>query len=377
MMRKLGKISIFEIIADSSLTGAPRHLLTLLSGINSHRFNVTVIAPPGSLIEQLKKRKIPFFQVPMRGRADMAAISAVTKLLKKYDPDIIHTHGQRAGLIGRMASKGMPFKRVHTEHTYTHEFKLANPLLHWTHLRVMRMLDGGTDKVIAVSNAVRKFLIDSKISKPEKIVTIYNGITPLARKITQDEIQAFKDKFNITSDDIVIGTVGSFNTAKDTATLVKAVARMVKKWPKVKLVLVGKGPLKFKLEKLIKSSGLEDRVVFTGSMGNVLPALKTFRIFVLPSLSEAFGITILEAMKAEIPVVATRVGGIPEIITQNHNGLLVEPKDSKKLAGVLMKLLNDRKLQTKLAKNGANTLSKFSADRMIDHTEEIYTSLFK
>src|SRR3989344_6039826 len=210
MMRKLGKISIFEIIADSSLTGAPRHLLTLLSGINSHRFNVTVIAPPGSLIEQLKKRKIPFFQVPMRGRADMAAISAVTKLLKKYDPDVIHTHGQRAGLIGRMSSKGMPFKRVHTEHTYTHEFRLANPILHWTHLRIMRMLDSGTDKVIAVSNAVRKFLIDSHITKPGKVVTIYNGITPLSRKVSQEDVQKFKDKYKIVPDDVIIGTVGSF-----------------------------------------------------------------------------------------------------------------------------------------------------------------------
>ena len=376
-MRKLGKISIFEIIADSSLTGAPRHLLTLLSGINTHRFGVTVITPPGPLVEQLKKRKIPVFQVPMRGRADMAAISAVTKLLKKYDPDVIHTHGQRAGLVGRMASKGMPFKRVHTEHTYTHEFKLANPLLHWTHLRVMRMLDGGTDKVIAVSNAVRKFLIDSRISKPEKVVTIYNGITPLSRKVSQEDVQKFKDKYHIAPDDIVIGTVGSFNQAKDTSTLIRAVVRMAKKWPKIKLVLVGKGPLKFKLEKLVKKLGLEEQVVFTGALENVLPALKTFRIFVLPSLSEAFGVTILEAMKAEVPVVATKVGGIPEIIIQNHNGILVEPKDSKKLAGVLMKLLNDKKLQIKLAKNGAATLPKFSADRMIERTEDIYSSLFK
>ena len=313
----------------------------------------------------------------MRGRADMVAVSAVTKLLKKYDPDVIHTHGQRAGLIGRMSSKGMPFKRVHTEHTYTHEFRLANPILHWTHLRIMRMLDSGTDKVIAVSNAVRKFLIDSHITKPGKVVTIYNGITPLSRKVSQEDVQKFKDKYKIVPDDVIIGTVGSFNQAKDTATLIRAVARMVKKWPKIKLVLVGKGPLKFKLETLVKKSGLEERVVFTGALDNVLPALKTFRIFVLPSLSEAFGITILEAMKAEVPVVATKVGGIPEIITQNHNGLLVEPKDSKQLAGVLMKLLNDRKLQTKLAHNGAATLPKFSADRMIDRTEEVYSGLFQ
>jgi len=116
---------------------------------------------------------------------------------------------------------------------------------------------------------------------------------------------------------------------------------------------------------MLKKGGEENKKILTKQLGTKV------------SMRKEGSKIILEAMKAEIPVVATRVGGIPEIITQNHNGLLVEPKDSKKLAGVLMKLLNDRKLQTKLAKNGANTLSKFSADRMIDHTEEIYTSLFK
>ena len=371
------RISVFEVIADSSLTGAPRHLLTLMSGINRIRFIPTVIAPSGPLITELKKRKIPVFEVPMSGHSYAPAVNAITKLLKKYDPDILHTHGQRAGLIGRLAARGLPIKRVHTEHTYTRQFRLQNPVLHLSHLRAMRVLDRWTDKVIAVSRAVRQFLIEAKIAKPDKIVVIYNGITPLTHKITDKDIRAFKDKFEIADDDIVIGTIGSFNIQKDTATLIKATERMVKKWPKIKLVLVGRGPLKYKLERLVKKLKLEDRVVFTGSLANVLPALKTFRIFVLPSLSEAFGITLLEAMKAEVPIVATKVGGIPEIITHNHNGLLVEPKDPKNLAATLMKLLNDRKLQRKLTNNHAKTVEKFSADEMIRQTEQVYINLFK
>ncbi len=371
------RISVFEVIADSSLTGAPRHLLTLMSGINRIRFIPTVIAPSGPLVTELKKRKIPVFEVPMNGHSYAPAVNAITKLLKKYDPDVIHTHGQRAGLIGRLAARGLPVKRVHTEHTYTRQFRLHNPVLHLSHLRAMRMLDRWTDKVIAVSKAVRQFLIEAKIAKPDKITVIYNGITPLTRKISEKDIQAFKDKFKIADDDIVIGTIGSFNIQKDTATLIKATERMVKKWPKIKLVLVGKGPLKCKLERLVKKLKLEERVVFTGSLSNVLPALKAFKIFVLPSLSEAFGITLLEAMKTGVPIVATRVGGIPELITHNHNGLLVEPKDPKQLAATLMKLLNDKKLQRKLTSNHAKTVDKFSADEMIEQTEKVYINLFK
>lgn len=371
------RISIFEIIADSSLTGAPRHLLTLLSGINRIRFIPTVVTPGGPLVAELKKRKIPVFQVPMQGHSYVPAVNAIKKLLKKYDPDVVHTHGQRAGLIGRLAARDLPIKRVHTEHTYTRQFRLQNPILHASHLRAMRILDRWTDKVIAVSKAVKGFLIDARITKPEKITTIYNGITPLTKKITDKEIRAFKDKFKIADDDIIIGTIGSFNIQKDTATLIKAFAKMTKKWPKLKLVLVGRGPLKYKLEKLVRKLKLEDRVVFTGALLNVLPALSTFRIFVLPSLSEAFGITLLEAMKAGVPIVATRVGGIPEIITHNHNGLLVEPKDPRKLAATMMKLLNDKKLQRKLTSNHAKTVEKFSADKMIEQTEKIYISLFR
>lgn len=371
------RISIFEVIADSSLTGAPRHLLTLLSGINRIRFIPTVVAPSGPLTQELKKRKIPVFEVPMGGRSYVPAVNALTKLLKKYDPDVVHTHGQRAGLIGRLAARGLPLKRVHTEHTYTHQFRLQNPVLHLSHLRAMRILDRWTDKVIAVSKAVRQFLIDANITKPDKIVTIYNGITPLTSKIPDREIQAFKDKYKIVSDDIVIGTIGSFNIQKDTATLVKAVSRMVKKWPKIKLILVGKGPLRYKLERVIKRLRLEDRVVFTGALSNVLPALRSLKVFVLPSLSEAFGITLLEAMKAGVPIVATRVGGIPEIIIHNHNGLLVEPKNPKKLAAALMQLLNDKKLQHKFVNNYGKTLDKFSADKMIEQTERVYIDLFR
>ncbi|RLC37858.1 hypothetical protein DRH29_00375 [candidate division Kazan bacterium] len=371
------RISVFEIIADSSLTGAPRHLLTLMSGIDKVKFIPTVITPAGPLVAELKKRKIPVFQVPMKGRADRAAINAIFKLLKKYEPDIIHTHGQRAGLVGRLASRSLHIKRIHTEHTYTHDFRLGNPLLHVTHLQVMKALDRWTDKVIAVSNAVKKFLIESKITKPDKITVVYNGITPLRSKISEKDIEEFRKKNGIQPEDFIIGTVGSLNPAKDTATLIKAFARIAKSVPRAKLVIVGRGHLKHFLERLAKKQKIEDKVVFTGSLANVLPALSTFKIFVLPSLSEAFGITLLEAMKVGVPIVATRVGGIPEIITHNHNGLLVEPKSPKKLSATLLKLINDKKLMRKLCSNHAKTVEKFSAETMIRKTEDVYKSLFK
>lgn len=375
MKRKKSSLSVFEIIADSSLTGAPRHLLTLLSGINRHKFVVSVICPPGPLVTEIKKLKFPVFQVPMSGRADINAVNAVKKLLRKYDPDIVHTHGQRAGLIGRLAARDLPIKKVHTEHTYTYQFRLANPLLHWGHLNATKVLDRWTDQVIAVSNAVKKFMIETQLTKPNKVITIYNGISPKSAKIAEPDVEKFRHKFGLTKTDIVIGTVGSLNPAKDTATLVQAFARVADKWLKAKLVIIGTGPLKRELTNLVKKLKLEDKVIFAGVVDDILPALNAFNLFVLPSLSEAFGLTLLEAMKAEVPIVASRVGGIPEIITNKLNGILVEPKQPKKLAAAILNLINDKRLQRKLVGNYPTTLKKFSDSTMVRAVEQIYSRL--
>jgi glycosyltransferase involved in cell wall biosynthesis len=371
-MPRLSKISIFEIIADSSITGAPRHLLTLLSGIDRKKFVVSVILPEGELVKELKALKVPVFTIPMRGRTDINATNAIAKILKKYEPDIIHTHGQRAGLIGRIASRGLPIKRVHTEHTYTSQFKLDNPVLHWTHLRAMRSLDRFTDKTIAVSEAVRKFLIESKISKPDKVVTIYNGAGKTSTKNLPDQAKQFRMEHGLIARDVVVGSIGSFNKQKDTATLIKAFAQMSKKWPQLKLMLIGKGELQRELEHLAKKLNIHNQVIFAGTINHPDVALAAMNIFVLSSRSEAFGITLLEAMRANLPIVATKVGGIPEIISNNYNGLLVEPGDSHKLAAAMMKLLNDKKLQRKLVSHYPETLKKFSADKMVKATEKVY-----
>lgn len=373
-MKRTHKVSVFEIISDSSLTGAPRHLYTLVSHLNRYQFSTSVICPPGPLVTQLKKLKVPVFTVPMEGRADLNAINAIQKLLRKYQPDIIHTHGQRGGLIGRMAARGLPVKVVHTEHTFTRELRYDNPVLMWAHLNAMRVLDRNTNVVIAVSEAVRKYLIETRISKPAKIITIHNG-TDLAIKTTDKEVAAARFELGIAKSDLVIGTVGSFNRSKDTATLIKAFAKVHARWPKTKLVLIGSGELKAKLENLVDELSLAEVVIFTGSLPNPFPLMRNFNLFVLPSVAEPFGLVLLEAMRLNLPIVATQVGGIPEIIKHNYNGMLVPAGDAKKLSATMLKILNDKKLQKKLTQHYPEVLKQFSAAKMTKATEKVYLSL--
>jgi len=368
------KISIVYCIAESTITGAPRHLLSLVGNLDPKDFSVSVILPQGPLADELNKLHINTFLVPMRSRSDMAAVNAIKKLLIKYDPDILHAHGQRAGLLARLAVKDLPIKVVYTEHTWTKDFKLENPLLHWAHIRSMRMLDKLTDINIAVSKAVADFLVSANITKPDKIKIIYNGIELVSDKTDSDEYKLL-EKYGLCKKDVVIGTVGSLNIQKDTVMLLKAMPHILKKLPNAKLVIVGTGPLQKWLQSLAKKLRIDSAVIFTGVLSKIGSILKTFSIFVLCSRSESFGLSILEAMKAHVPVIATRVGGIPEIITNNRNGILVEPGDPKILATAIMKLLNDKKLQRKLVMGGDAALHRFTVTTMVRETEKLYKQL--
>jgi len=374
-MNNKAKINIFFCIADSSLTGAPRHLLSLVNNLSQKDFTISVILPQGLLADALKDAKINTFLVPMKTKSDILAVSAIKKLLRKYDPDIIHAHGSRAGLIARLAVKGLPIKVVYTEHTRTPQFKLANPILDWTHIKARAILDKWTDVNIAVSKAVADFLVKSKITKSNKIKVIYNGIELKPKEHIDKDTLNIINQYGLRKRDVIIGTIGSLNIQKDITTLIKAMPRILKTLSQAKLVLVGAGPLKYSLRKLAKKLKISDKVIFTGSIKDISSILQLFTVFVLPSRAEAFGISILEAMRANVPVIATRVGGIPEIITNNQNGILIEPGNFKLLATTIIKLLNNKKLQNKLVNNGHETIKKFSIGKMIEETSKVYKKL--
>jgi len=371
------KINIFYAIADSSLTGAPRHVLSLVKNLNMKDFTVSVILPQGPLADELKKLKINTFLVPMKHRADMGAVNRIKKLLRKYDPDILHVHGSRAGLFARMAAKGLPIKIVYTEHTRALQFRLNNPVLDWSHIKARAMLDKWTTVNIAVSNAVKEFLVKYKITRPDKIRVIYNGISSKPNKYIDTDTIDIITQYGLKKRDVIIGTIGSLNIQKDTITLVKAMPRVFKKIPTAKLVLVGSGPLKYMLQKIVKKLKISDKVIFTGTVKDISSILQLLTVFILPSRSEAFGISILEAMRANVPVIATRVGGIPEVITNNQNGILIDPGNHKLLSSTIIRLLHNNKLQHKLIKNGTETVKRFSITKMVNETSQLYRTILK
>lgn len=361
------KLKVLEIIGDSSLAGAPRHLLALLENFDLKKFEVFVICPPGPLAGELRslKRDINLEVVKMRSKFDTRAISEIRKNIKHVKPDIVHAHGVRGGCLGRLASIGLHFPVIYTEHLWTRNYKLSSRIANGIQVSALWFLDMFTDLNIAVSQAVKDFMVESQISRPSKIEVIYNGIEPT------------KKKANIFSGHSVkLGTVGTLNFQKGIQFLIEAMPKVIKEFGDVKLVIVGEGEYLSYLKKLVKRYKLTKSITFTGFSKNVEDEMENFDIYVQPSLSESFGLAIVQAMSLGIPIVATNSGGIPEVVTAGKSGILVEPGNPDALAEAILELLRDKALAQKMGHLAAEEVRiKFNLEDMVRQTEGIYEEI--
>jgi len=373
-MTEGNKIKLIEIIADSSLGGGPKHVLGLIKNIDKEKYDVYVLCPSGFLSAQAKFLNIPVFNIAMRSKFDLISIykikQAINGIRAKYDPfgpTIVHTHGPRAGLLGRLAAP-VGVKKVHTEHIFDSSYHLKNPLNELIQRRILREQNSKSDLIIAVSSSVKKFLIKEKMAKPNKVVVIPNGI----------EISDIKYKKTSVKADTkapVIGTIGNLNFQKGHSYLIEAMAEVIKKYPLATLEIIGEGEEGKILEDQIKKLGLERHISLLGYKTEIGKYLQHWSVYASSSISETFGIAVLEAMSEGVPVVATKVGGIVDIITNDKNGLLVASKNSHLLADRVIEILNRPALAAKLKREGRERAKDFAWSKVIKLLENSFTSI--
>lgn len=363
------KIKILEIIGDATLAGAPRHLLSLLENFDSKKFSLFVICPPGPLVGEIRAlhKTIDLEIVPMRSKFSWAAMAEIRKNIKHLKPDVIHIHGLRAGSLGRLAAIGLKIPVIYTEHLWTKNYHLGSWLAHTVQLTGLWFLDMFTNLNIAVSQAVKDFMVESQISRADKIKVVYNAIEPAKRKAKL-----------FLGDKTVLGTVGTLNEHKGIQYLVRAMPKVRREFPKVKLVIVGEGVYKKHLQQQVKKMRLERFIEFTGFVKDIEGEMIKFDIYVQPSLSESFGLAIVQAMNLGIPIVATNAGGIPEVVTTGKSGILVEAGKPEALADAILTLLRDETKARKMGKLAAEEAKiKFNIRSMVKETEEIYEKVAK
>jgi glycosyltransferase involved in cell wall biosynthesis len=369
----VGKVNLFCIFLRLDLGGAQEYFLRMVAHIDSSRFQITVccLAERGRLVPDVESLGIRVLCLDMPGfRDDLPLLIKLARLIRHHNAHVVYTHlYSRASVYGRVAAT-----LVRTPIIVVGEYGYGR-------LRSLkkRMLDRGlarfTDRFIAVSKAVKEHICREQGIMPDKVSVIYPGIDP-EHFLNVKHREAVRQELGIPFDVPVVGTVARLAPEKGLADLIGATARIRQVVPGTRLMLVGDGPSRPELEQRVGGMGLCDVIHFTGIRRDIPDVLQAMDVFALPSLREGLPKAILEAMAAGLPVVATAVGGIPEVVEYDVTGFLVPPRDIDALTLNICRLLENSALRVAMGQRGrARVQQHFTARRAADQTQELYLSL--
>ena len=363
-------MKILEIISSKSAGGGSQEHTRFLSlGLQKKGHKVKVICRPGSLFKAYRDEGLDVSSVELRDKRK--AIKELVSLIQKEHFDVVHTHNRDADVPGLIAGRKMKVKVISTIHAYINRDKFGNKKMNfplWKYNKVLRKIP---NKIIAVSDALRKHIIEELRINPERVITILNAVDLEKLKITKDKI-FIKKELGIPENSKVIGSVGHLIVLKGYKYLIESSVEIIKKFPDVRFIMVGDGNQRESLLNLAKELEVSKNFIFPGERYDIGNILQIFDIFVHPSLSEGLPRSIMEASGFGIPVVATDVGGIPEVVKDKETGILVPSKNSQALAEGITYLLKRPKEAKKMGEKGKELVKeKFSPSRMVNETEKL------
>jgi len=377
------QIRLLAIIEASTISGPAKNLLQFAELARAPRdgpgveVEIAVFQRPDAstvLIEAARRQSLPVHIIAESSRFDRSVLPALSKLVRDLAPDLVQTHAVKSHFIVRKAGlhRALPWIAFH--HGYTTpdlRVRLYNQLDWWS-LR-------GARQVITVSKPFRQDLIRKGVA-PDRIAVVHNAIAPDWGTAYRQPAaaRALRAGLGIASTAKVILLVGRLSAEKDHLTLLSALAELRRSGavPEAHVLLVGEGPERPHIEQEMRSLGIDGAVTLTGQMPSAEPYYGIADAAVLSSLSEGSPNALLEAMAAGVPVVATRVGGIPEIVCDGESALLIEPRDRGGMARALEKVLGDRELADRLVRNAHDVIrSRHTPEARMERLIGIYQAV--
>ncbi len=365
---------ILYVVTAAEFGGAPRQVLQLVKHLREQGHEVGLVAAPEARLvegaEALGVKIFPnrHFVRPVRPCKDFRALYAVFCAIRTFNPDLVHAHSTKAGYAARLACAILHKTVIFTAHgwAFTEGRNLwkRKPLA-WAE----RLAAKATAKVICVSAHDRELASRWKVAKPEQLVVIHNGIAP--RPFLEADGTPLRREFGLEFTPMLT-FVGRLVPPKDLLILRQAFEDL----PEGILMVVGDGELRPRAERFVREHRLETRVRFIGQRSDVPQILAASDVFVLSSRWEGLPYTIIEAMMAGLPVVATNVGGVSELVKDGVTGFLVPRRDPKALAEALQRLIDDPELRKRMGEAGRQkALREFTLDRMLRETEQVYAEV--
>jgi glycosyltransferase involved in cell wall biosynthesis len=356
-------LKILHIDPERHWGGGEAQVLGLLSYLaeRGHR-NDLLTHPDGRLFQQSQALSVRTIPLVVRNDLDLRPIPRLRRLIRDENYDIIHFHTKRAHALSFWLSRGAP--RPKCVVTRRMDYPEAN---NWyTRCLYNRKVEG----VVAVSQRISELLVQAGVAA-EKIRLIHDGIDPRP-------FESAANNRDMHTDCVVVGMAAVFEQRKGHRFLFEAARRLKTQGCRIQYRLAGDGSLRQSLEKTATRLGLKDDVQFLGFVSDIPTFLSQIDIFVLPSLFEGLGVSVLEAMAAEKAVIASRVGGLTEVVLDGVTGFLVTPGDAEGLANAIAKLAGDRSLSREMGQKGRARLKEhFTTAQMARKNEAYYYGLLK
>jgi glycosyltransferase involved in cell wall biosynthesis len=371
---------ILFIETQSEFGGAQRFIYTFVSGLKKHEIIVAAGIEGDDdkgLLKALDKigintRRLKYLRRGINPIFDFCfGVIEIYRLIKKEKPDVLFLCSSKAGAVGSFAGHlaNVP-KIIYRIGGWT----FNDPWPKWKK-KIFIFLEKWTarwkDIIIVNAECHRKQAIELGIKPRGEILTIYNGLD-IGKLDFLPEEEA-RNRLKIQDSQVVIGTVANLYPAKGLEYLIEAASMIRNRFVAIKFIVMGEGMERKKLEELIKKHNLENIFFLVGAISDARKYLKAFNVFVLPSVKEGFPWVILEAMAAEVPIVATKVGALPEIIEDKKTALLVEPSDAKELSQAILTLLENYSFRISMAESAKKVVEeKFSLEKMVNEIEKLF-----
>jgi len=356
------KINIMHIVFSLECGGAEKVAIGLSGKLNGGVFNscICCLDAFGELSDEARKKEIEVILVKRKPGKDITLPFRLARIIKEKRIDLVHTHNMGPLFYGTLAAKlaGVPVV-INTRHSREKKRKGSY---------VWNM----NDAVITISEDAKKELLKWNRIDTKKTKVIHNGIDTNRYACLQDGSEA-RSMLNINTSTFVVGTVARLSPVKDQFTLIDAFSKVISETNDAKLIFVGDGALREELISYTKKLGIYDKVMFLGFRDDVFNILPTFDVFVLSSLTEGISLTLLEAMAAGRPIVATNVGGNPEVIIDGVTGFLIPPKEPQNMSEAIAKILQNPELAKQMGEAGRRRVEeKFSLERMVKEYRDLY-----
>lgn len=364
-------MSLFQIDAGKEWRGGQRQSLFLAKELKRKGLPFFFIVQPESPLHQKAcEAELPVLPFKIRNEFDLPAILRLAWAMKRKKCLLVHFHDAHSAAVGSVAASlaKVSFRII----TRRVDFPLKKN--YFSRRKYMKNVDA----IIAISEGVKKVLVEGGVD-PENVEVISSGIDFSSFEEDSSALTS-KDylhrEFSFAVDDYLVGIVAHLADHKGHQYLIQATKILKQQAPKIKTIIVGEGPLSMELDRQAKELDVEDIIFFLGFRKDIPKILSSLDLFVLSSHLEGMGSSILDAMASRLPVVATKVGGIPEVVINGETGLLVPPRNPSALARAILRLYSDKTLASRLGQKGYELVHrKFSAEAMAEKVVRLYEKI--